>query len=813
MADDADGADGRKATHTPPDEGAWDELIRKIETDPGAPFAPGVVQDLAAFKRVDRAGFEKLRARLRKAGCRVTKLDPLIAEANGEVGGGKPSQADILVALAEAAELFQTPDEEAYADIEVNGHRQTWPVSSRGFRRLLKRWFHEETGGAPSSESVAAAIGVIEAKALHDTPVRAVHVRVGELEGKIYIDLCDAAWRAIEVDKTGWRIIDRPAIRFQRTRDMRALPEPKRGGSIEDLRPLLNIRNDADGTNDFVLAVAYLLACLRGRGPYPIMVVTGEQGTAKSTRSGMLRSVVDPSKPRLRALPRDERDLVVAARNRLVLAFDNVSDLKWWLSDALCRIASGAGFGTRELYTDAEEVVFEGARPLILNGIEDIVDRPDLAERSIFSVCEVIPGKKRKEEDELWAEFDEAHPSILGALLDAVAEGLRRFPETRPPELPRMADFAHWAIACETALWREGAFIAAYNANILGAVETVIEASPVSLAVRKLMAGCLEWKGTSTVLLARLTELVDERVAKSDAWPRNGRALSGRLRRAASSLRQIRVHVAFEREGHEGARHVHITKSTPAAGAADEGKFASVSSAPSASNKNNGLDADDSADGGTGADGRGRDADDRPTVGPAPIVSTNPLKTNDADGADGADAKKRVLADPEGGGALLEAIVAYMADRVRVSDTPDRLFTAIGQPLDDEGVMIDLLSMIEDDLVERGIAMEISGGYVTMTRIEQKSVKTPATPNESNGEQNPQKSANPNEPRVGEPKSLEVASATSEVWIQYNDPRWSRCAALGRANGCPIRATRAPPNHPTARGYGAFVPASWLTRS
>ena len=140
------------------------------------------------------------------------------------------------MALAEAADLFCTPDEVAYADIEVNGHRETWPVQSRGFRRWLKRLFFEEQGGAPNGEAVAAALGVIEAKAQHDTPVRDVSVRVGELDGKIYLDLCDVEWRAVEVDETGWSIVDRPDIRFRRSPDMRPLPLPETDGLVDGLR-------------------------------------------------------------------------------------------------------------------------------------------------------------------------------------------------------------------------------------------------------------------------------------------------------------------------------------------------------------------------------------------------------------------------------------------------------------------------------------------------------------------------------------------------------------------------------------------------
>jgi hypothetical protein len=698
VGDGRDGGDGESGPDLAGNGG--DELVKKTESDPGAPFA--VVGELAAFKLANRAKFETLRARLRKAGCRVTELDLLIAEANCEVPGGSHSlgQADILVALAEAAELFQTPDEEACADIEVNGHRETWLVNSRGFQRWLKRRFHEETGGAASAESVKTAIGVIEARALHDAPVRTVHVRVGELDGKIYLDLCDRNWRVIEVDETGWRIVERPAIRFRRTSDMRALPEPVHGGSIDKLRPLLNIRDDVDGNNDFVLAVAFVLACLRGRGPYPIMVVTGEQGTAKSTRSAMLRSVVDPGKPRLRALPRDERDMVIAARRRLVLAFDNVSGLKYWLSDAACRVASGAGFGTRTLYTDAEEIVFEGARPQIFNGIEDIVDRPDFAERSIFSVCEVIEGKDRKEEDELWAEFDAAHPAILGKLLDAVAVGLERFPDTRPPVLPRMADFAHWAIACETVLWSEGTFIKAYNANILGAVESVLEASPVAGAVRMLMSERKEsWKGTATTLLVTLTALVDKKVSESEHWPDSGRALAGRLRRAASFLRQTGIHIGFTREAHTGARLTAITKVIRASGTVSSSESPSPPSPPSPVRIIRPFGEGDGTS---------------PPFVPSP--SSTPGNQPNGDGGDGGDGdfKEQEARDAH---TLLSAIVTYMATHLQVSSPPGPLFRVLGQPVvDDDDAMGDGLVAIKNDLARHGITVAFERGWVVLER-------------------------------------------------------------------------------------------------
>ena len=326
-------------------------------------------------------------------------------------------------------------------------------------------------------------------------------VQVGELDGRLYLRFVQMVqWRAVEIDKTTWRVVDPPAHPEVSSLARHAVAAEALSATARSigLRPLLNIRPGVDGDNDFILAIAYALACLRGRGPYPVMVIGGEQGSAKSTRSALLRSLVDPGKPTLRALPHDERDLVVAARNRHVLAFDNVSGLRGWLSDAFCRIASGAGFGTRELYSDADEIVFEGARPLILNGIEEVVERPDLAERAIFSICELIYSQDRRSEEEVWASFNETHRSVLGRAARRGCRGCGAFSQIRPPSLPRMADFAHWVIACEPALWKEGAFLNAYNANILGAVESVLEASPVAVAVREMMATVAKWKRTSS---------------------------------------------------------------------------------------------------------------------------------------------------------------------------------------------------------------------------------------------------------------------------------------------------------------------------
>jgi hypothetical protein len=554
-------------------------LVEKTSNDPGAAFAPDAVACLVALKKNDRPAFEVLRAQLKEAGCRVTALDEAIAEESGELSERAVKQADILVGLVEEAELFHAPDGTSYADLDINGHRETWPVKSKGFRRWIARRYYEVEQGAPSSVALHSALCVIEARAHYDAPERVVYLRVGGTNGKLYLDLCDETWRAVEIDAAGWRIIDSPPVRFRRAAGMQPLPVPLSGGSVETLRSFLNVKTNTD----FVLVVAWALAALRNCGPYPVIVLSGEQGSAKSTFSAILRSLLDPNSAPLRALPREDRDLFIAANNGHILAFDNVSGLPGWISDTLCRLATGGGFAVRQLYSDQDEILFDAERPVILNGIEDFVTRPDLADRAVFLALEPIKEEQRQSEGELWTAFESERPRILGILLDAVVNGLNRLADTRLEKLPRMADFALWATACESAFWPAGTFEAAYHTNREEAVDSVIDADLIASTIRTMMVGRSNWAGTASDLLVVLARAAGERVSKSKSWPETPRALSGRLRRAVTFLRKIGIEVTFSREGQTRTRMIHVVRTDAASEVADVETRSSAQTVSSAS--------------------------------------------------------------------------------------------------------------------------------------------------------------------------------------------------------------------------------------
>lgn len=198
------------------------------------------------------------------------------------------------------------------------------------------------------------------------------------------------------------------------------LPIPMPGGNLSRLKDFINVCE-----RDFVLVLAWLAACFCFDKPYPVLILHGEQGSAKSTTTKVLHQLVDPNKADLRQKPKENRDLMIAANNGYVVAYDNLSSLSPELSDALCRVATGGGFSTRELYSNDEETIINVKRPLILNGIEEAASRSDLLDRALIIECPRITEQQRKTEAEFENAFANEHGRLLGALLDAVSCALR----------------------------------------------------------------------------------------------------------------------------------------------------------------------------------------------------------------------------------------------------------------------------------------------------------------------------------------------------------------------------------------------------
>jgi hypothetical protein len=400
--------------------------------------------------------------------------------------------------------------------------------------------------GAMSKRAIDAAIGDFEIRAISSTAaVRSVHVRIAGHGNEIFIDLCNPSWEAVRITAAGWSIVTDPPVRFRRSRGMQSLPYPERGGTIEMLRPFLNVATDAD----FTMAVAWLLMAMRPPGqPFPVLSLYGEHGSAKTYLLRVLRNFIDPHTVTASRLPFGSRDLFIAAYNSHVLMFANVSKISDAMSDDLCRLATGEGARLRALFTNTDEALFGGERPIAIEGIDRAVVKLDLLSRSAVLVIPPLPRYVTTRA--LQGRFEKQWASIFGALLTAMARGIATLPTVELVEPPRMSDFAEWGVACGIADFEQ-----VYAVNRREVVSVMLAHDSLARELRAFMADRKSWRGVAEELLAAIGPA---------AGIKSTQALADKLRRLAPALRTVGLSVASEQRTAE-QRPLRIEWVTPVA--------------------------------------------------------------------------------------------------------------------------------------------------------------------------------------------------------------------------------------------------------
>lgn len=457
-------------------------------------------------------------------------------------GKGKKKQADILVELAmPRAEFFTGNDGQHYAIVKVGEHKECYRLSTMGFSDWLTSIYYTEYRSVPGSQAKAdtrALFGYLASKSTQEVFVRSAHSN-----GKIYIDRCTPEWDAIEVDGNGMRIVDNPPVNFIRTRSMLPLPIPVECTDTYLLRKYINIEDE-----DWPLVAAWIIASMSPIGPKTILVLISQAGSGKSTQLRVVKRIIDPAVAELRGKIGEERDLYIAANNSWLLAFDNISYLSNDTSDALCRISTGGGFTKRQLHSDGEEYIIDVMRPMIVNGIGDIMQRQDLVDRSIIISTPVLPENKRIDEKEFWASFEKDRPAILGAFLNALSVGLRNLPSVKLTSLPRMADFAKLAVAAEPAYIQPGQnFLDTYNENRELASEVIVESSVLADVIKEFMQAQGAWSGSPKELFDKLENTASEQQRNDKSWPKSAARMKSPLERLAPALRGQNIDIQHKR--------------------------------------------------------------------------------------------------------------------------------------------------------------------------------------------------------------------------------------------------------------------------
>ena len=254
-------------------------------------------------------------------------------------------------------------------------------------------------------------------------------------------------------------------------------------------------------------------------------------------------------------MPREEKDLGVTASLEYLLAYDNVSHLPQWLSDAICRISTGAGYKYRKLYTNGELNVFDGCRPFVFNGIPQCVESNDLMNRCVMVERTMMTPEQRKDEKTLNAEYEVIAGKVLGGILDLLANGLGHL-HTTNVTLPRMADSIRWITAC----LGNNSFIDAYATNEDRAVEYGLDTSPIARGIVKMLKGRGgKWKGNSTDLLKDLSEVLTSDERGNRLFPDSAKAMGHAIRRDEELL--INLGIKISRGRSSGGERVIIFES------------------------------------------------------------------------------------------------------------------------------------------------------------------------------------------------------------------------------------------------------------
>jgi hypothetical protein len=349
----------------------------------------------------------------------------------------KESQAQRLQMLVTHAgvELFHDENGGTFATFQAEHGWETCSLSSKHFKDWLSYLYYQRFDGVPNAAALNDALNVLKGRAKFDGELQRVFVRVGSLDGKIYLDLADEQHRVVEISTDGWNVLEgNSPVRFIRKSGCQALPLPVPDGSVEELRPFINTStppHDIKNDETFRLFVGALVMGFKPTGPYPIVNVGGPQGAAKTGTCEIIRACLDPNVALLRSVPKEVRGLMISAQNNWILGFDNVSNLSADMAEAFCRMATGGGQAERELYTDDDEKIIQASRMVILNGISDASTRPDFLDRCLILRVAPIADSVRKAKEEVVSEFEKARPRILGALLDAVVCALKHYPAVK----------------------------------------------------------------------------------------------------------------------------------------------------------------------------------------------------------------------------------------------------------------------------------------------------------------------------------------------------------------------------------------------
>lgn len=437
-----------------------------------------------------------------------------------------PAQAMIQAIEASDAILFHDQYNDTYIAYHGNGS-DVAKTNSKVCKLWLIRYGYTNLKIVLTTDTINRVIHNLSAKAHFEGNQHTLGVRTAHNSNGLWYDL---GGRAVHITEKGWETTETVPLLFKRFPHQKAQITPIGGSDIRLLLKYVNITNEAEQ----LLFLVYVVAAFIPDYPHPLLILHGTQGAGKTTPMKIMKELIDPSELVGLPSPKNIEAFVQTMSHHSFMFYDNLSKMPEWFSDALARAATGDSFSKRELYTDDDDVIYRFQKTIALNGINQVVYKSDLLDRSILLNLERISPENRKEAQVFWTEFERDKPLILGAVFDVLAKSLAIYPTVELDRLPRMADFARWGYSiAEVSGYGGEAFIEAYSRNISVQHDEAIEANPVAQAIVEFMHDRDAWKGTPAKLYVLLTPIAFKlQIGQSRGWPKD----AARLGRALTSI-------------------------------------------------------------------------------------------------------------------------------------------------------------------------------------------------------------------------------------------------------------------------------------
>jgi len=455
---------------------------------------------------------------------------------------------------------------DAYIGLTIDGKKMLFRIQSSEFQRLLDYRYMEANHAAIAPADMKLVLKYLIGKALYESPTIQPDIRVQGDESTIEIDLGDGSYQVACITAEGFQLAQ-PNQYFVRRHGLRPLPEPEVMSAedirqaLADFKAILNVTDE-----QYTLVVGAMLMAFHPKGPYPVLFVQGEHGSAKGSLCEAIKFVVDPNLTPHTALPNNIADLVIQAASNRVLSFDNVSEYTFnkKISDMFAQVATGIGLRRRQLFTDDGESVINLSRMIMMNGIDDVVTQSDLASRTIGLRLLPITEDNRISKQEFQRRLVELQPRVFSALVGTLSAILGNFAAVHIRSGARMFDMIHWVTAAEPILgWPVGTFQRVFEVNQLEVMEVGLGQHPLPGAIIHFMRSRQQWTGEANQLLSNLEGCTELRLRRGPDWPRSPIALGQALNRFQTSLRQIGIEVTREARSSSSRRitlsnHNHV---------------------------------------------------------------------------------------------------------------------------------------------------------------------------------------------------------------------------------------------------------------